>query len=345
MPKAPRKADPPKADSGRRHGLVLQGGGALGSFELGAARVIYSERSTFRPEVIAGVSIGAVSAVLLARPAVGYTPVGALEAFWREVTTLDSPLFPLSALFANPPFYVPKLTLTPFSTSLYDTAPLLKTLARLVDVDALADPAAEPRLILTATKIKTSELTVFDSGSADTRLTLKHVLASGSLPPGFPATKVDDDVYWDGGVFDNTPLGAVLDALTGQDPAVLVVNLFPKTVPLPQTMAEVLQTFSNLLFVNKTESDLKLMRRFNAVAQFMMALEETFGDDPRITSLPGYADLKAYRRVAKVMPVTRHSEARPLEGSDFSKAGLERRALEGHAETERVLAENHFLAP
>jgi NTE family protein len=327
--------------SNRRHGLVLQGGGALGAYELGAARAIYSEGSSFQPEVIAGVSIGAISAVLLARPAKGHTPLQALEAFWTTVTT--SAFFPYASLVANPPFYLPTIPLTPLSTSLYQTAPLLSTLAGLVDTEALADPTAEPRLIVTATNIETSELKTFDSADPALSLTLDHILASGSLPPNFPAVRLPDGWYWDGGVFDNTPLGAVLDALDGDLPSVLVINLFPKIVPRPTSMAQVLQSFTNLLFVNKTESDLKLMRKFNVVVDFMEDLERTFPDDPRIEALSGYEKLKAYRRVAKVMEVTRESAAQPLEGSDFSHAGIERRAAEGRDQTAAKLKDCGFM--
>jgi predicted acylesterase/phospholipase RssA len=53
-----------------RSALVLQGGGALGAYELGAARALY-ETPEFAPDLIAGVSIGAITAALLARPGKG----------------------------------------------------------------------------------------------------------------------------------------------------------------------------------------------------------------------------------------------------------------------------------
>lgn len=322
-------------------GLVLQGGGALGAFELGVARAVYSERSTFRPDVIAGVSIGAISAVLLARPAEGLSPLGALEAFWREVSTWDAPDLPATAMIANPAFYWPSVPPAPFNTSIYDTTPLLATLGRLVDEAALKDHGAWPRLQMTATNVRAGALDLFDS--ADERklprgLSLKHVLASGSLPPNFPATDIDGIAYWDGGVFDNTPLGALIDALDGDDPQVLVVNLFPKETPMPTTFAEVVQTFQNLLFVNKTESDLELLERFNQVVDLVAALEAAFPAE-KLKNLPGWDAVRKYRRVKPPIQVTRQSEAKPLEGSDFSVAGIRRRAAEGQALAEAALKE------
>jgi NTE family protein len=78
-----------------RTALVLQGGGALGAYELGAARRLYKD-DAFAPDMIAGVSIGAITSVLLARPAQGLKPLEALERFWQKIT--------VRGLFLPPPF-------------------------------------------------------------------------------------------------------------------------------------------------------------------------------------------------------------------------------------------------
>src|SRR5882724_3517869 len=170
--------------------LVLQGGGALGAYELGVARALYCD-GAYAPDLVAGVSIGAISAALLARPRNG-EPLGTLEAFWKKVALPADFLFPLlrpyASMFGDPAFFRPRfdfLTL-PFWTSIYETGPLRATLAELIDLDALADRSAHPRLLLTATDIEEGQITPFDS--ADEPLTLDHILASGSLPPNFPMT-------------------------------------------------------------------------------------------------------------------------------------------------------------
>jgi len=128
--------------------LVLQGGGALGAYELGAARALYADAS-FAPDVIAGVSIGAV-AVLLARPAGGRKPLEALEAFWKEVTVpglfFPPALKPYASLLGNPNFFTPRIDYLawPTWTYFYDTAPLRRALKELIDLDALADRNAVP---------------------------------------------------------------------------------------------------------------------------------------------------------------------------------------------------------
>jgi NTE family protein len=327
------------------HGLVLQGGGALGAFELGVARAIYAEDSSFRPGVIAGVSIGAITAVLLGRPAKGLTPLQALEAFWERVTV--SQLFPgfmqpYLSLFGVSNFYKYN-PLWAFGTNIYSTTPLRATLAELVDVDALADPGAKPFLCFTATDIGSGELQPFLSKNGG--LTLDHVLASGSLPPSFPATEIDGRTYWDGGVFDNTPLGAVIDDLESGDAerAVMVVNLFPNRMPLPRNLADVSQHFLNLLFVNKTASDVKLMNRFNVVADAAADLAKLAPDDP-IAQPTVKALLKAsYQRVPRILEVTRTTPAEQMEASDFSHAGIERRAAHGRALTQDILTTEGFV--
>lgn len=332
------------------HGLVLQGGGALGAFELGAARAIFDPRSSFRPGVIAGVSIGAVTAVLLGRPRSG-DPLATLEQFWRRVTvssTWPAPLQPFASIFGLPNFYVFNW-LCLLGTNFYWPAPLKATLEELVDVEALADPSAGPRLILTATDLEDGKLDTFDSLNGG--LTLDHVLASGSLPPSFPATAIRSPQeasprwYWDGGVFDNTPLGAVIDALNtkGGDGAILVANLFPNKMPLPANLMDVSQHVLNLLFANKTSSDVELLKRFNQVVLLLEDLKQ-LPAAAGVQDLKSYQDLLArnYALVPVILEVTREQPAGLMEGSDFSAAGIAARADHGFQQTVAELTAKGF---
>ena len=68
------------------------------------------------------------------------------------------------------------------------------------------------------------------------------MLASGSLPPQFPATAINGASYWDGGIVDNTPLGDAIAAFSPDGEAerfLVVMNLFRKERPLPKNMIEV----------------------------------------------------------------------------------------------------------
>ena len=324
--------------------LVLQGGGALGAYELGVARALYRDRA-YRPDLIAGVSIGAITAALLARPKNG-DPLAALEAFWRKVALpadfLPPQFRPYASLFGDPAFFRPRRDLYafPFWTSLYDTEPLRATLSDLIDLDALADRSARPHLLLTATDIEAGEIKAFDS--ADEPLALDHILASGSLPPNFPMTDVNGTAYWDGGIFDNTPLGAVIERMNPasrvkNERQIIVVNLFPNRGAIPANMADVGQRILNLLFANKTRSDLKLLRRFNGVA----ALLELIESDERwkdLRSTEAYRDAnKGYITVPDIVEITRSTPADGRASGDFSPATIAALADEGEKDANEKL--------
>ena len=330
-----------------RSALVLQGGGALGAYELGAARALYRNKD-FNPDVIAGVSIGAVTAVLLARPAPGLKPLEALEAFWHEVTVpglfFPAQLRPYASFLGNPNFFFPRVDyLTwPTWTYFYDTTPLRRTLERLVDVKALADRNAEPKLLISATNLKEGQISYFYSD--DHSLTLDYIMASGSLPPAFPMTEIHGTPYWDGGLFDNTPLGAVLDKLDGAPDAkrtIYVVNLFPNKAPIPRNLVEIAARMKDLQFANKTAEDVKLMRRINDVAKLIEAIEKLPGDDP-LKRNPAYKAVKAqnYIRVPRIVPITTTETVHQFDDADFSPEAIEKRAAEGYAQTVKALAAN-----
>jgi NTE family protein len=328
-----------------RSALVLQGGGALGAYELGAARRLYQD-DHFAPDVIAGVSIGAITAVLLARPAKGLKPLEALEAFWDKITVSGLFLPPAFRAYAsvlgNPNFYVPRLDYfaLPSWTNIYDTEPLRHTLSQLVDLDALADTNTSPGLLVTATDIEEGQIEHFFS--RDQSLSLDHIVASGSLPPSFPMTVIKGKYYWDGGLFDNTPLGAVLDTMDrarGVARTIYVVNLFPNKGQIPHTMQEVTSRTKNLQFANKTAQDVKMLHRIDEVADLMEALENLPGGNP-LKDNPAYEAVakRGYVRVPRIISITRPEPIDGLDGADFSPETIKQRADEGYAETEKALA-------
>jgi predicted acylesterase/phospholipase RssA len=327
-----------------RSALVLQGGGALGAYELGAARALYQD-GNFAPDVIAGVSIGAITAVLLARPAAGLKPLEALEAFWKKVTvpgmSFPPALRQYASLFGNRNFFVPRLDYLswPSWTYFYDTAPLRATLKQLVDLTALADRNAAPGLLVSATSLDEGQIKYFYSHEES--LTLDHIVASGSLPPSFPMTVIDGKSYWDGGLFDNTPLGAVLDRLDNAaavERTIYVVNLFPNKAPIPRDLQEVVARVENLQFTNKTLQDVKLLRRFNKVAKLMQALEALPQGNP-LEGNPAYEDVKqeGYIYMPHIVQITPPATADQFGASDFSPEAIQKRADEGYAQTMKAL--------
>src|SRR5271165_3075948 len=211
--------------------LVLQGGGALGAYQAGAVQAL--DEAEMRLDWVCGISIGAINASLIA----GNPPkqrVERLREFWESVTQpqLSVPGFPwlppplwgdgvtarmwanrMSAfgtmLYGAPNFFeprpVPPLGSTadkPEDVSYYDVSRLKATLSRLVDFDLIN--ARRMRFSVGATNVRTGEPVYFENNQRE--IALHHVMASASLPPGFPPTEIDGEYYWDGGVVSNTPM-------------------------------------------------------------------------------------------------------------------------------------------
>jgi predicted acylesterase/phospholipase RssA len=329
-------------------GLVLQGGGALGAFELGVIEWLLDNRIV--PDVVSGVSIGAINATVLAGSRRA-DPRDELRDLWAELTTPAlPPPFDVAngqvSLFGNAGMYLPRADLLNFWhwTSLYQTAPLRRTLARHVDFEKLRPEnftrpagASAPRLILTATNLVTGKLDRFDS--KEMCLTAEHVVASGSLPPSFPMTTATTPAgrampYWDGGLFDNTPLSKVIDALEdGPDPdkTMYVVNLFPSGAPVPQNMADVITRMMTLAFSNRMEKDLQRARQTTEIIKLVQELDRLIPTHPELQPLtqhPGYRAVKQLEKPIRIVNITNTDVTGP---ADFSPEAIESRRLRGYA--------------
>ena len=154
-------------------------------------------------------------------------------------------------------------------------------------------------------------------------------------------TEIDGKSYWDGGLFDNTPLGAVLDRLDpapGVDRTIYVVNLFPNAAPIPTSMVEVTTRTQNLQFANRTAEDLKFLVRIDEVADLMHALESLPQGNP-LANDPAYQAVakRHYVRVPRIISITRPEQIGGIGASDFSPETIEKRAAEGYAQTEAAL--------
>src|SRR5215475_14553368 len=240
--------------------LLLQGGGALGSYQAGVYQAL--AEANLHPDWVAGISIGAVNSALIA----GNPPekrVERLREFWEAVSTspLGLPYFAALTipddlahsllnqtralgilLFGAPDFFTPRFP-PPMpwdigradALSYYDVSPLKATLERLVDFDRIN--AGGTRLSVGAVNVRTGNLVYFDTTTH--RIAPAHILASGSLPPGFPATEIDGEYYWDGGLVSNTPLQWVLDSRPRRDTLAFQVDLWPAQGELPRNLADI----------------------------------------------------------------------------------------------------------
>ena len=270
----PTQANPPahpRADHARRAEeciLVLQGGGALGAYQAG---VFESLSEVYRePNWVAGISIGAINAALIA----GNPPdqrVARLCEFWDLVSSgatvplidpqlagreaLNEAAATRAMLFGVPGFYAPRIPPAPFqprgtpaAISYYDTAPLRATLERLIDFKLLN--SGPIRLSVGTVNVRSGNFEYFDS--AKHHLDVRHIMASGALPPGFPPVEIDGEHYWDGGLVSNTPLQYVLDQPGKVRRVVFQVDLFAATGALPTTLSEVTEREKDIRFSSRT---------------------------------------------------------------------------------------------
>ncbi|MFL6791498.1 MAG: DUF3734 domain-containing protein [Bradyrhizobium sp.] len=290
--------------------LVLQGGGALGSYQAGAFQALCHHG--FEPEWIAGTSIGAINAAIIAGNS-AEKRVDRLKEFWEMVSSPVSwnPVTPgdrarslfnetsaaLIATFGVPGFFTPRLPPAPLwppgspqSQSYYDTAPLKKTLERLVDFDRIND--LKTRLSVGAVGVTSGNLKYFDSyefKKIGKKIGPEHVMASGALPPGFPSIVVDGEHYWDGGIASNTPLDFVLDAGIDRDLLIFQIDLFSARGPLPMSLLEAAEREKDIRFSSRTRLNTDKNKQIHnarmAVRDLIGKLPEYLKSDPSVEFL------------------------------------------------------------
>jgi NTE family protein len=293
-----------------RRVLVLQGGGALGSYQAGAFEALC--RSGFEPEWIAGISIGAINAAIIAGND-AETRVDRLKEFW-ELVSSPVPWHPvvngeksrgvfnetsaaIIATFGVPGFFTPRIPPaalwpqgSPQAVSYYDTAPLRRTLERLVDFDRIND--LKCRFSVGVVGVTSGNLRYFDNVEfkrEGKKIGPEHVMASGALPPGFPAILIDGEYYWDGGIASNTPLDYVLDAETDRDLLIFQVDLFSARGLLPETLLQAAEREKDIRYSSRTRMNTDKNRQIHnarkAVRDLIGKLPANLQDDPSVAFL------------------------------------------------------------
>jgi NTE family protein len=294
----PSNPAPAKTPATAQRVLVLQGGGALGSYQAGAYQALCHH--DFEPDWIAGISIGAINAAIIAgNPR--ETRVERLKEFWNMVsapvpwnpvtksdrarTLFNETSAALIATFGVPGFFTPRLppaalwpSGSPQSQSYYDTAPLRATLERLVDFDRIND--LKTRLSVGAVSVTTGNFKYFDNfefRKLGKKIGPEHIMASGALPPGFPSIVIDGEHFWDGGIASNTPLDYVLDAEINNDLLIFQVDLFSARGPLPLSLLEAAEREKDIRFSSRTRMNTDKNKQ---VHNARMALRELIGKLP-----------------------------------------------------------------
>ena len=327
----------------KKFGLVLQGGGALGAYEVGAIEYLYE--SGMECAIVSGASSGAMNAVTLAG-ARGYPPT-VLRTLWEKLVVeppvpfIPSLVKPAWAILGSSHMYTPRwdywnaLSWTYFCK----TTPLRKTLEDLLDWEQVRNPE-HMRVIVSASGVETGETAYFTNFDR-APFKIEHVLASGSLPPGFSWTIVNDRAYWDGGLTDNTPLKPVIDNLHGDEPEsmpIITIDVFSSSAPLPTNMYEVVLRMFELLLQNHLKADSKTAHRYARFIKILRRVNE---------QLPGDAPVRQDKDWEEVMNYALLREIRMIDIkkpgdenlADFSRETILRRIGAGYEATKRSLEE------
>ncbi len=339
--------------------LVLQGGGALGAYQAGVVQALHE--AGIDPDWVIGTSIGAINAALIAgnprerrlqqldtfwhamqRGARAGGGLGGLAAFdalggGRTGSTLATVVRGLPDFFA-PNLHAwrgPMAAIGVEQAAYYSTAPLRHTLLELVDFDYLRQ--CRMRMTVGAVNVCTGAMRYFDS--RDEPLGVEHVMASGALPPAFAAVRIEGQPYWDGGIYSNTPIEAVLDDKPRRDSLIFAVNLWHQTGPEPSSIWQVMGRQKDIQYASRADSHIarqkQIHRLRHVIRELTRELPATRRSDPRVQELSAWG-------CGTTMHVA-HLLAPRLEGEDhtkdidFTPEGVRARRAAGHADTLRML--------
>lgn len=362
VPLSQRVASSPQPPpSPKRTVLVLQGGGALGAYQVGVYQALHE--AGMEPDWVIGTSIGAINAALI----VGNRPadrLAKLDAFWQMVEQRSPSLVPLpwpglenwlagvSATASGiPGFFAPNpaalqgplAVVGVEAASYYSTTPLHETLEALVDFKWLHQ--CDTRLTVGAVNACSGTIRYFDSSAQP--LEVAHIMASGALPPAFPAVRIGGEPYWDGGLYSNTPIEAVFDDPARVSSLIFSVNVWQQQGPEPGTIAQVLARQKDIQYASRDESHIARQQQLHRLRRVIRELHKALPDhqlsDPLVQQL-------VEQGCSTTMQVVRLLAPR-LDGEDMSKdidfsvSGIRARRQAGYADTLKMLAEAPWKAP
>ena len=343
---------------------VLQGGGALGAYQAGVYEALHE--AGVEPDWVIGTSIGAINAALI----VGNPPERRLErlhAFWDTVahkglpamvpglpglpglptlwTTLNAVGQGLPGFFTpNPRAWIsPHLPLDEHAAGYYQTQALRDTLSSLVDLDAMGP--ASPRLTVGAVNGRSGELRHFDS--RDEKLDLRHVMASGAVPPAFPPVQIGNELYCDGGIYSNTPVEAVFDDHPRRSALVFAIQLWPPEGDAPRSMWQVSGRQKDIQFASRDDSHVRRQAQIHQLRHIVRELARALLTDalarPELREMASYGCgtvMHLMRLMAPRLPDEDHTK-----DMDFNTARIRLRWQAGLHDARRMLAQQAWLAP
>jgi NTE family protein len=356
--------------------LVFQGGGALGAYQGGVYQALHE--AGIEPDWVIGTSIGAINGAIIA----GNEPGRRLERlreFWDRMER-KSPWAAAPVPFAQLPFALPfaqplallggniaAQMMTIFSgvagyfspnralafglnaavgveqAGFYSIDALHETLGSLVDFKHIN--ANQPRLTVGAVNVRSGKMHYFDS--RDMPLTLNHVLASGALPPAFPAIRIDGDPYWDGGIYSNTPVETVFDDYPRRDSVVFTVQMWHAAGPEPESVWQVLNRQKDIQYASRTDSHIMRQEHIHQlrhiVRELVRRMPEEQRETPEVKEMAGYGCGTMMHIVRLNAPRLDHEDH--LRDIDFTSAGIRARWQAGYADTMRTVDRRPWQKP
>jgi NTE family protein len=333
--------------------LVLQGGGALGAYQIGVYEALHE--AGVEPDWIIGTSIGAINASIIA----GNKPqerLAKLNAFWKRMETPS--IWPLASAWTGvsdtwsywstllrgiPGFFEPHLPsfwgahipLGMDHAGFYSTASLRQTLGELVDFSIIN--ARVPRLTVGAANVRTSVMHYFDSRQSE--IHAKHIMASGALPPAFPAISIDGEYYWDGGILSNTPTEVIFDDYPRRNSLIFAVHLWNPAGTVPRSIWEVLHRQKDIQYSSRIASHITRQQQTHRLRHVVSQLVRHLPDDVRKTE--AVEELAAYGCVTQMHVVRllapRLDNENHTKDIDFTPSGIRMRREAGFEATMRAL--------
>jgi NTE family protein len=343
--------------------LLLQGGGALGAYQAGVYEGLAAVGRA--PTWLVGVSIGAVNSALIA----GNPPdrrVERLRSFWDRVSSYAPFIWPVwldpmrsalnqlsagtVAIFGTPGFFRPRVP-PPFfaqnggaeATSFFDTTPLKDTLEEMVDFDLIN--RCDVRVSLGAVNVRTGRSVYFDNQK--TRIGPKHVMASGALPPGFPAVEIDGEHYWDGGLVSNSPLNYVWDERPLTTALIMEVDLFKATGELPRNVDQVMERTKDIQYSSKQRVNIEHAKELGELRDALMRLLSKLPSDLQADSdaqkLASICDNRKWT-IARLIN-QRLPNVSQTKDYEFSRATVEDHWAAGLEDVRRSIANREWIKP
>ncbi|MFN0218030.1 MAG: patatin-like phospholipase family protein [Hyphomicrobium sp.] len=333
--------------------VVFQGGGALGAFQAGVYHALHE--AGVEPDWIIGTSIGAINAALI----VGNEPsnrIAALQEFWGRMASKSAWAgWPMTEQMAQSAAYFSTLTNgiasfftpNPFAflgphihlgaeqAGYYSTAALEKTLTELVDFSLCS--RNKPRLTVGAAHVRTSQMRYFDS--RETEIGVKHILASGALPPAFPAVRIDGELYWDGGILSNTPAEAIFDDNPRRNSLVFAVHMWNPIGPEPETIGEVLHRQKDIQYSSRVATHVarqaQIHRMRHVIRELAQHVPEPLRSREDVRALTAYGCLTRMHVVRLLWPGLANEDH--TKDVDFSPSGIRSRWQAGYEKAMRAI--------